>query len=174
MSVAELQRSAQTSVRGGLTSCTAARNQTVRRSTLHPDSPLTSFCALNPPSPRLHYSSVLLNPLPLMRRGFPGGLCPRSTFYFLLRRTAPSDASVAAPPAGRGVGRIVQLSWGEGGAGGGEAAGFTGQSQLPQGVQGVHLCPAQEVALALQHTHHAFRCGNINMFVSCTFRLLFI
>lgn len=52
----------------------------------------------------------------------------------------------------------MQLGGGEGGGrgvrgrGGGESAGFTGQSQLPQGVQGVHLGSSQQVALTLQHT----------------------
>lgn len=69
-----------------------------------------------------------------------------------------SDASVAvcaASPAGHGVGGVVQLSRGERGGrgvGGGESAGFAGQRQLPQGVQGVHLGSAQQIALALRHT----------------------
>lgn len=55
-----------------------------------------------------------------------------------------SDASVAmcaASAARHGVGGVVQLGRGESGGrgGGGESTGFTGQSQLPQGVQGIHL-----------------------------------
>lgn len=69
-----------------------------------------------------------------------------------------SDASVAvraAPSPRRRVGGVVQLGGGEAvggvGGGGGESAGFAGQSQLPQGVQGVHLSSTQQVALTLKH-----------------------
>lgn len=54
---------------------------------------------------------------------------------------------------GRGVG---------GGGGGGESAGFAGQSQLPQGIQGIHLSSSQQIALTLQEdtslTHACSRC----------------
>lgn len=54
-----------------------------------------------------------------------------------------SEASVVLCTAmedSHGVGGLVKLSCGEGGGAGGEFTGFTGQSQLPQGIQGVHLC----------------------------------
>lgn len=58
-----------------------------------------------------------------------------------------SDASVAvcaASAARQGVGGVVQLGGGEGGGRGvggrgGESTGLAGQSQLPQGIQGIHL-----------------------------------
>lgn len=58
-----------------------------------------------------------------------------------------SDASIAvcaASAARQGVGGVVELGRGKGGGrgvggGGCESTGFTGQSQLPQGIQGIHL-----------------------------------
>lgn len=91
--------------------------------------------------------------------------------------SSSSDAPVAvraAPAAGRRLGGgAVQLGGGRGV--GGESAGFAGESELPQGVQGVHLGAAQQVALTLQSTGGRVKLTQSGIFfVFCIFARCFV